>query len=91
MSDERDTPGSPNRLGPPWDNPAFDLLILVVLILLALAGRAKRIVRPTPVAPTIRLAEPQLSALSESDAAEAAHLLGSSLAGLWTAGGETTP
>ncbi len=91
MSDERDAAGTTNRLGPPWDNPAFDLLILVVLILLALASRAKQAVQPKPVATTIRLGAPQFVALSEPDAADAARLLGSSLAGLWTEGGEETP
>ena len=92
MSDERDAAGTPHRLGPPWDNPAFDLLILVLLVLLALAGRAKRAVQPKPVvAPTIRLGAPQFTALSGSDAAEAAHLLGSSLAQLMAEGGEETP
>ena len=90
MSDEQDAGANPNRPGPPWDNPAFDLLILVVLILLALASRAKRAVRPTPVAPTIRLAAPQFAPLSEPDAADAARLLGSSLAQLMTEGGEET-
>ncbi len=88
---ERDAATPSSSSGPPWDNPALALLILVLLILLALASRAKRAVQPRPVAPTIRLGEPQFAALSAQDEAEAAHMLGSNLAELWTAGGEQTP
>ncbi len=91
MSDELDagtTPGSP---GLPWDNPVFDLVLVLLLLLVALAGGFKRVVPSKPVARTIQLAPPQFAPLSASDADDAAHLLGSSLAELWTAGGEETP
>ncbi len=77
-------------LPPPLDNPLVDLLLLIVLILIAIGGGLKRAIAPKP-APvrTIRLGEPQFAPLSAQDEADAAHLLGSSLADLWAAAPET--
>lgn len=78
---------SAGLLPPPLDKPLVDLLIAIVVILLAIAAGLKR--APAP-APTIRLGQPQFAPLSPQDEAEAAQLLGSRLAELWTAGGEPT-
>ena len=87
-----DGPGEPPKLPPPFDNPWVDLLLAIALILLAIGGGLKRAAAPKPApGPTIRLADPQLAALSAQDEVEAAHLLGASLAELWTAGGEPSP
>jgi hypothetical protein len=91
VSDERDAT-TPNSPGPPWDNPVLDLVIVLVLLLIAIAGAAlKRLVPSKPVARTIRLGAPQFAPLSEPDAADAARLLGTSIAQLMTEGGEETP
>ncbi len=91
MSDEPDATASPITLGPPWDNQVFDLVLVLLLILIAIAGGFKRAASSKPVAKTIRLAEPQFAPLSEPDAADAARLLGTSLAQLMAEGGEETP
>jgi len=91
VSDERD-PAPPGSSGWPWDDPKLSLLILIVLILIAIASAGvKRVVPAKPVARTIRLGAPQLAPLSDSDADDAARLLGSSLAQLVREGGEKTP
>ena len=87
-SDELSEPAIP--LPPPFDNPLVDLLLLIVLVLIAIGGGLKRAIAPRPApVPTIRLGEPQFAPLSAQDEADAAVLLGSSLADLWAAALET--
>ena len=94
LHDVDDLGEPPPILPPPFDNPWLDLVLAIALILLAIGSGLKRRVAPEPApapAPTIRLRPPQFATLSASDEAAAAHLLGSSLAELWTAGGEPAP
>ena len=89
---ERNAATTTGSSGPPWDNPVLDLAIVLLLILVAIAGAAvKRLVPSKPVARTIRLGAPGFAPLSESDADDAARLLGTSIAQLVTEGGEETP
>jgi hypothetical protein len=67
-------------------------VIVLLLILLAIAGTAlKRKVPSKPVVRTIRLGAPQFAPLPEPDAADAARLLGTSIAQLMTEGEDETP
>ena len=92
MSDERDAATAPSSSGPPWDNPVLDFVIVIVLLLIAIAVAAmKRAVPSKPVVSTIRLSAPQFAPLSEPDAADAARILGTSIADLITEGGKEAP
>ena len=88
---EPDTAATPSSSGPPSDNRALDLVIVLLLILVAIAGAVKRAVPSKPVARTVRLGAPQFAPLSERDADDAARLLGTSIAQLVTEGGEEMP
>lgn len=61
-----------------------DLVTLLVLFFLWISGALQQIFPPpAPARPsTIRLAAPRLVAISDREATEAAHLLGSSVAAL---------
>jgi len=63
------------------------LLTILVIVLLWVSGAFKRIFLPAaPARPsTIRLGAPRLVAMSDSEATDAAHLLGSSVAALMAA------
>jgi hypothetical protein len=62
-------------------------LTILALVLLAISGAFQQIFLPVaPARPsTIRLGAPRLVAMSDAEAADAAHLLGSSVAALMAA------
>jgi len=62
-----------------------DLVLVLVLVLLAITGAFERVFASasSPGSP-LQLGAPRVVAMSASEAAEAAHLLGASVAQLWT-------
>jgi hypothetical protein len=60
------------------------LLIIIALLLLWISGAFREVFAPTAPArpPSIRLGVPRLVPMSDGEAADAAHLLGSSVAAL---------
>jgi len=65
------------------EHPLTLLVLGLVLVYLALTGALERVFAPEPASASLPLAVPRLVPLSSADAAEAAQLLGSSVARLW--------
>jgi hypothetical protein len=70
------------------EHPLALLVLVLVLAYLAVTGALQDLFPPAPATPTLPLAAPRLVPLSGADAAQAAQLLGSSLARLYAEQGE---
>ena len=66
------------------EHPLALIVLVLVFICLAVTGALKDIFPPEPASATLPLAAPRLVPLSGADAAQAAQLLGSSVARLYT-------
>ena len=66
------------------EHPLALLVLSLVLVCLALTGVLQDLFPPAPATPALPLAAPRLVPLSGAAASEAAQLLGSSLARLYT-------
>ena len=73
------------------EQPLALLVLGLVVLFLALTGALERVSASEPATAPLRLAAPRLVPLCGEDGAEAAQLLGSSVARLWAEQGEHAP